>query len=258
MAHIAKNFGAAAEDYQRHRAGFPDSLFEHLAARGIGLSEQRIVDLGTGTGSLARGFARRGCRVIGLDPDERMLASARELDGAAGVRIEYRVATAEATGLNAGCADVVSAGQCWHWFAPEAATREVNRILVPDGRLAIAHFDWIPLRGNLVEQTERLIREHNPAWQFGGGSGLHPSELRDLAEAHFRNIESFSFDLDAPYTHEAWRGRIRASAGVGAALTQSEIATFDAALESMLAKRFPEATLVVPHRVFVVTALCPR
>lgn len=254
MPDVAKNFGAAAADYQRHRAGFPESLFEHLGARGIGLSDQRIVDLGTGTGSLARGFARRASRVIGIDPDERMLASARELDDEAGVKIEYRVGRAEATGLPAQSTDVVSAGQCWHWFDAEEAAAEINRILVSDGRLAIAHFDWIPLRDNVVEQTERLIREHNPAWQFAAGSGLHPNELRDLAEARFRNIESFSYDLNARYTHEAWRGRIRASAGVGAALTPSEVVAFDAAHESMLLERFPETTLMVPHRVFVVTA----
>ena len=53
-------FGRTARDYGRYRAGFPDLLFEELAARGVGLAGQRVLDLGTGTGSLARGFARRG------------------------------------------------------------------------------------------------------------------------------------------------------------------------------------------------------
>jgi len=71
------DFGATSKDYARHRAGFPDSLFERLATFGIGLPGQRIVDLGTGTGTLARGFARRGCRVIGIDISEAMLQAAR-------------------------------------------------------------------------------------------------------------------------------------------------------------------------------------
>lgn len=73
------DFGLTASDYAKHRAGFPDSLFERLRAFGIGIAGQDVVDLGTGTGALARGFARRGCRVTGIDPSESMLAAARQL-----------------------------------------------------------------------------------------------------------------------------------------------------------------------------------
>lgn len=66
------DFGLTSKDYARHRAGFPDSLFERLATFGVGIKGQSVVDLGTGTGSLARGFARRDCRVIGIDPAEEM------------------------------------------------------------------------------------------------------------------------------------------------------------------------------------------
>jgi 2-polyprenyl-3-methyl-5-hydroxy-6-metoxy-1,4-benzoquinol methylase len=92
------DFAKTAEDYRRHRAGFPDSLFDRLAIQGIGRAGQRVVDLGTGTGTLARGFARRGCRVIGIDPAAPLLAQARDLDRAAGVEIDYREARAEDTG----------------------------------------------------------------------------------------------------------------------------------------------------------------
>jgi len=248
------DFGATADDYRRHRAGFPDSLFDRLAGHGIGVAGQRVVDLGTGTGTLARGFARRGCRAIGIDPSEALLGQARELDAEAGVEVEYRVARAEDTGLAAGTADVVAAGQCWHWFDRPAAAREARRVLHPDGRMVIAHFDWIPLSGNVVRATEKLIEAHNPAWKLGGGSGIHPWWFRDLAEAGFRDIESFSYDVAVPYTPEAWRGRIRASAGVGATLPPEKVAAFDRELAALLAERFPGERLAVPHRVFAVFA----
>ena len=91
------DFGRTARDYVEHRAGFPESFFERHAARGIGVAGQRVVDLGTGTGTLARGFARRGCEVTGIDPAAAMLEQARALDEGAGVRSEYRAGRAERT-----------------------------------------------------------------------------------------------------------------------------------------------------------------
>ena len=251
------DFGATADDYRRHRAGFPESMFERLAQHGIGVPGQSVVDLGTGTGTLARGFARRGCRAIGIDPSEPLLRQAREIDAEAGVEIAYRLARAEATGLPAATADVVAAGQCWHWFDRPVAAREAVRVLRPNGRIVIAHFDWIPLAGNVVRATEELIEAHNPAWKLGGGLGIHPRWFRDLGEAGFQDIESFSYDVSAPYTAEAWRGRIRASAGVGATLAPEQVAAFDRELAALLAERFPGETLGVPHRVFAVFATRP-
>jgi SAM-dependent methyltransferase len=254
---MAVDFAATAEDYRRHRAGFPASFFDRLAAHGIGHAGQWVVDLGTGTGTLARGFARRGCRVIGLDSAAPMLAQAREIDRTAGIEIDYREARAEDTGLPEGSADVVAAGQCWHWFDRRAAAREAARVLRTNGRMLIAHFDWIPLPGNLARATEELIEAHNPSWRLGNLDGIHPRWLRDLGEAGFRGIETFSYDVDVPYTSEAWRGRIRASAGVGASLPVSEVTRFDRELAALLADRFPSATLLVPHRVFAVIARPP-
>jgi 2-polyprenyl-3-methyl-5-hydroxy-6-metoxy-1,4-benzoquinol methylase len=111
---VAVEFGKTADDYARHRAGFPESLFDRLATFGIGLTGQEVVDVGAGTGTVARHFARRGCRVVGIDPAPQMTDEARLVDAAVGVHVEYRPGTGEATGLPSECYDIVSASQCWH------------------------------------------------------------------------------------------------------------------------------------------------
>jgi SAM-dependent methyltransferase len=246
------DFGRTAQDFSRHRAGFPNELFERLATYGIGTLGQRILDVGTGTGTLARGFALRGCAVTGLDPSEALLDEARRLDRDVGVSVSYLVATAEDTGLPDGSCDVLTAGQCWHWFDRAAAAAEARRVLAPEGWLVIAHFDWLPLPGNVVEATEQLIEKHNPSWTLGGGLGLYPAWLQDAAAAGFHGIESFSFDVAVGYSHEGWRGRIRASAGVAASLDSAHVAAFDAELRDLLQERFPDEPLSTPHRVFAV------
>ncbi|MFN8482503.1 MAG: methyltransferase domain-containing protein [Anaerolineae bacterium] len=254
---MSVDFGLTADDYARHRAGFPESFFDRLAVYGIGAAGQTVVDLGTGTGTLARGFARRGCRVTGLDPSESMLAQARQLSERERLGVSYGVGVAEAIPAPNASADVVAAGQCWHWFDGPCAATEALRVLRPGGAVVVAHFDWIPLRGNVVAATERLIEAHNPAWRWGGGSGLHPAWLRHLSEAGFADLETFSYDVLVPYTHADWRGRIRASAGVGASLTPVEVAAFDSELAALLAERFPSPILPVQHRVWAVIGRKP-
>ena len=251
------DFGKTAPDYSKHRVGFPEAFLERMSTFGVGRPGRRLLDLGTGTGTLARGFAWCGCEVTALDPSEPLLEQAKLLDQEAGVTICYVVGKAEETHLPAKSFEIVTAGQCWHWFDRPRAAQEVRRLLMSGGRLVIAHFDWIPLPGNVVEVTERLIEQHNPAWKMGGSTGLYPAWLRDVAMAGFLDIETFSFDTPASYTHEAWRGRIRASAGVAAALPPEQVAQFDAELARLLTERFPEDPLSVPHRVFAVICRAP-
>lgn len=246
------NFGASVDDYARFRAGFPDSFFDRLASYDIGASREYVVDLGTGTGSLARGFVLRGCSVIGIDPDERLLQQARQLDETASVSIDYRTGTAENIPLADNCADLVTAGQCWHWFDGPKAAAEIARIIRPRRYVVIAYFSWIPLPGNVVEATENLILKHNPRWGGAGGNDFDLSSLSHLSVAGFSGFESFSYDINTPYTPEAWRGRIRASAGVGAALKPDEVKSFDTELAQLLSRAFPGEKLQIPHRVFAI------
>jgi len=254
---LRADFGKTASDYGRHRAGFPDEFFERLQMAGIFRAGMHALDLGTGTGTVARGLASRGCEVTGLDRSAPLMEQAAELDRAAGVVVKYVNAPAEDTGLPAAEFDLVTAGQCWHWFDRPCAAAEARRVLKPGGRLVVAHFDWIPLPGNMIEATEKLIEKHNPKWKLGGGLGIYPQWPRDMAVAGFKDIETFSFDLDAVYTHEAWRGRIRASAGVGASLAPEAVAAFDDELRAMLSERWPEDPMRVMHRVFAAIGVAP-
>ena len=72
------------------------------------------------------------------------------------------------------------AGTCWHWFERSRAAEEAKRVLRPNGVLVIAHFDWLPLPGSVVEAAEALILAHNPAWTMAGGCGIHWRWFADL------------------------------------------------------------------------------
>jgi SAM-dependent methyltransferase len=246
------DFGKTAQDYGRYRAGYPDELYRRLQPFGVGLPGQRILDLATGTGFLGRGFARNRSALTGVDISAPLMLEAHRLDRDVGVSIDYVRARVEALPFAPRNFDVVCAGQCWHWFDRAVAAAEAYRVLRPGGRLVIAHFDWIALPGNVVEATEALIVKHNPKWALGGAPGIYPRWPRDVAIAGFRDIETFSFDVMTPYSHEAWRGRIRASAGVGGTLAPAQVDAFDRDLAAALNHRFPADPMEVHHRAFAL------
>ena len=223
------DFGRTAGDYERHRPGFPDDFFDRLAERRWIGRGQRALDLGTGTGSLALGFAARGLVVTGLD-------------------------VAEDTGQAAQSFDLVSAGQCWWWFNEDDVIRETRRVLTPGGRLVICSFSYLPLPGNVAHRTEELVLKHNPRWPKAGWDGIHPEHVRALDRGGFTDVESFSYVLDVAFSHEAWRGRIRTCNGVGSALSAERAERFDEDLAEMLSRNFPP-DLIVPHRVFATSGL---
>lgn len=249
---LTVDFGRTASDYAKHRIGFPDRFFDRLFNGGIVTKGDRVLDLGTGTGAVARGLAKRGCLVTGLDRSDVLLEQAKMLAREAGADIRFVQARAEDTALPSASFDVVIAAQCWHWFDREKAALEARRVLVPAGRLISAHFDWLPLPGTVVEATEKLICMHNPAWDAAGGNGVHSWEFTDFASAGFVDIESFSFDVSVPYSREGWLGRIRASSGVAASLPADAVERFNTAHAEMLARDFPADALLIPHRVFAV------
>jgi SAM-dependent methyltransferase len=241
------DFDKTAQDYARYRTGFPPELFTRLAALGVGTAGQRIADLGTGTGALARGFAAAGCVVTGLDIAPELLDKARQLDD----RITYRVAPAEETGLPGASWDVVSAGQCWHWFDRPRVVAEARRLLVPGGALAICYRDYVLAPGNLATASEELVIVYNAQWTMSGTFET-PEWTAELAV--FDQLDRIEFEVDVEFTHEAWRGRMRSSNGVGGSLTDTEVAAFDADLARLLRERFPEQPLVVPHRIWAMVA----
>ena len=249
------DFGRAARDYARHRPGFPTAFFDHVNGLGLGIAGQRVLDLGTGTGTLACGFAERGCEVVGLDPSAEMLAEATRMAAEAGLSVRWMQGWAEATGLLDGEFDVVCAGQCWHWFDRPRAAAEAMRLLHAAGRLLIAYFSYLPLAGTIGETTEEILLRHNPTWRWAGHDGRHPEFVEELRGAGLRRPTVFEFDLPVTFTHASWRGRIRACNGV-LTLPPETIAAFEADLATLLTDRFPEP-MVVDHRIFGIVAEKP-
>jgi predicted RNA methylase len=66
---MAESFGADAERYDRTRTRYPQPMVDAVLAATPG---RDVLDVGIGTGVSARPFQVGGCRVLGVEVDERM------------------------------------------------------------------------------------------------------------------------------------------------------------------------------------------
>jgi ubiquinone/menaquinone biosynthesis C-methylase UbiE len=124
-----ERFTAVADAYHRYRPSYPPALLDWILTTTGATAGARVADLGCGTGIFSRCLAGRGLRVVGVDPNQDMLARAR----AAGGGPVYVAAEAARTGLADGSVELVTAAQAFHWFAVDQTMAELARILVPGG-----------------------------------------------------------------------------------------------------------------------------
>jgi SAM-dependent methyltransferase len=129
---VSFDFGAAYDELNP-----ADDDYRFYAALAARAGASRAVDLGCGTGTLARMLARAGVRVTGVDPDPGMLRVARSRDP--GGSVDWRLGHSDA--LSAASADLaVMSGHVAQVFTSDrawlAALRDLGRALVPGGLLA--------------------------------------------------------------------------------------------------------------------------
>ena len=106
-------------------------LLELLAAR----PGERVLDLGSGTGTLTRAIADAGAHVVGIDASPAMLAEARR----AHPELDFRVGQGEALEFEREF-EAVFSNATLHWIHDAGAVaRGVRRALVPGGRF-VAEF----------------------------------------------------------------------------------------------------------------------
>jgi SAM-dependent methyltransferase len=240
------DWGKTSQDYAAYRAGYPEAFYDVLAVLGIGKPGQRILDLGTGTGVLARAFARRGAVVTGVDIAANQIAIAQALAAQEGQEITFQVCAAEAIDFPAAAFEVISAGQSWLYFDATVMIPKVLRLLTADGCLLLTHLLWLPHKDRIAQQTEALVLQYNPDWKSAGYTGTMPPVFA-WARDHF-DLRTFHV-MEAPieFTREAWRGRIRACRGIGASLSAETVAQFDAAHRTLLDAIAPETFTVLHH-----------
>lgn len=197
--------GSPALLYERHfvptiGAAFADRV---IAAARPGTGE-RVVDIGCGTGVVARMAAERvgtTGAVVGVDGHPGMLAVARTTRP----DLEWHQASADGLPFGEGSFDVALCSLALQFFAEKVrALQEMRRVVRDGGRLAVATAGPTPPG---METLREVLAEH-----VGGHVGAFvdavfevddPARLHELLAAADLDVnavdrEELSIDLDAP------------------------------------------------------------
>ena len=176
------HFSGVAAKYADFRPHYPATLFDHLAT--LAPKNSTVWDCATGNGQAAADLAARFERVIATDASQEQIAATT-----ARANVEYRVASAEASGLADGSVALVTVAQAMHWFDLIKFYAEVKRVLKPGGVLAVWAYGINEVEGapvNAVVQ-DYYANEVGPYW---------PPE-RKLVEEGYRTLP-FPFTEIAP------------------------------------------------------------
>jgi len=143
---------STGDNYLAYRPKYPQALYSEILSyhdSSANASRQLCVDIGCGPGIVTVAVAPSFERVLGVDPSDSMIKTAKQtlkLDN-----VTYEVGSAEdMTTVKDASVDLVIGGTMAHWLDPEPWYREMARILKPDGTIAVFCYGWSVLPLSLI------------------------------------------------------------------------------------------------------------
>ena len=176
------HFSEGSSAYALHRPRYPAALFEFLGT--CAPARETAWDCATGNGQAAVALAQWFDRVIATDASREQIEQAEPHS-----RVEYRIATAEASGIDAGTIDLVTVAQAVHWFEFDAFYDEVRRVLRPGGALAVWGYGLMKIAPEIDAVVDRL---------YGETLATHWLPERSYIEEGYRTLPFPLADVETP------------------------------------------------------------
>jgi ubiquinone/menaquinone biosynthesis C-methylase UbiE len=247
-------FTNRVDDYVKYRPGYPDALVQFLQQRLCIDSQTIIADIGSGTGISAKLWLDLGAKVFAVEPNENMRRAA-ERDLALYPKFISINGSAEQTALEDKSVDAIVCAQAFHWFCNADTKVEFQRIIKPNGHIALIWNDRDEADA-LQAAYEKIIQKYSSDYN----QIAHKNITDDIIRQFFNSkIEKHLFTYEQQFDFEGLLGRITSSSYMP---TQS-----DPKFEPMkneveiLFNQFKEADVVkykYVTRVFVVDATKPE
>ena len=247
----AFDWGRTSKEYAKYRDIYPEEFYKKIIERGLCIEGQRVLDIGTGTGVLARNMYKYGAQWTGTDISQEQIEQAKKLADASDMKIDFQTVSAEQLDFPAKTFDVITACQCFWYFDYDKVMPKLAELLKTDGKLLILYMAWLPDEDRIAGASEELVLKYSPKWS-GAGETRHPIVIPDIAYEYFELEDHEEYDLMVPFTKESWHGRMRACRGVGASLSEEELDKWDREHRVLLNKVAPEKFEVLHYAALAI------
>jgi SAM-dependent methyltransferase len=153
-------FDSAVDHYVRYRLPYPPEMIADIVDR-FDLSDGhgRVLDIGCGPGPLTFSLHALGVRVTGIEPNEAMLAAARQAATDQGADVSFVHKTAEAVGPEDGPARLALFGRSFHWTDRRLVLAHLDAVLEPGGGVVIVHEDTETRARTKVGQVIEALKQ---------------------------------------------------------------------------------------------------
>ena len=184
-----RRFQSTVAYYDRYRLDYQQRLLARVRDLGRLKPGDPVLDLGTGTGMLAIGFAKLGMAVTAMDPEPDMLAAAAGRVKAAGVTVDLVAGGSADLRPGMGPYRLVTMGRSFHWMDRTATLAMLDKIVAPEGGVALFHDAHPPVEENAWFRTLCAVQD-----KFGRRAAPHIAERPVAREkGGHRRYEPFLF-----------------------------------------------------------------
>lgn len=193
----AKRFSNRVKDYIKYRPGYPPEIISFLNAE-IQFNENwNIADVGSGTGILSELFLKNSNKVFGIEPNLEMRLAGENLLKSYMKFISLN-GSAESIPVENNSINLITAGQAFHWFDVEKTKKEFNRILKPEGWVALIWNERLNEADNFSKQYEKLLRDYSIDYKKVDHRNVNDEILEKFFSSYklkvFPNKQDFDFD----------------------------------------------------------------
>ena len=252
-----RRFQSTVAYYDRYRLAYPDRLIARVAGL-MGLKPgAAVLDLGCGTGMLAIAFARLGMAVTAMDPEPDMLAATEAGARAAGVTLILKQGSSYDLKPEMGPFRLATMGRSFHWMDRAATLAMLDRIVTPDGGVALFHDAHPPVEENGWFKLLRDVQDKYGA-RAGERQGGHRRYEPFLFASAFTQLDGLSVTIRQSLTVEEIVGRALSMSRTSPERLGARQEEFTAALAAALREWSPDGRFTEVAELVGVLARRPK
>ena len=193
-------YHGAADDYDRFRVGYPDSLLDDILRRSGSKGQGMLLDLACGTGQIAFSLARHFSEVWAVDQEPDMISVVRKKAMEAGLtHIHSAVSAAESFSAPLATFELVTVGNAFHRLRRDTVAASIFGWLKPGGHVALVwcgspwlgDSDWQRALADVLSRWKTPSTGRIPdGWEE---SRRRRTDRQVLTEAYFDSLGVHSF-----------------------------------------------------------------